>query len=42
MVRPNRKYIHPDFELKKLKLKRGDIWIKIRGDLTALVWKDRR
>ena len=26
---------------KKLKLKRGDVKVKTRGGLTALVWKDR-
>jgi hypothetical protein len=41
MVRPNRKDIHPDFGLKKLKLKRADVRIKTRGSLTVLVWKDR-
>ena len=41
MVWPNRKDIHLDFGLKKLKLKRGDVRVKTRGSLTALVWKDR-
>ena len=41
-VRPNRKDMPRDFGPKKLKLKRGDIRVKTRGDLTALVWKDRR
>ena len=27
---------------KKVKLKGGDIRVKTRGGLTALVWKDRR
>jgi hypothetical protein len=31
-----------DFGPKKLKLKRGDVRVKTRGGLTALVWKDRR
>jgi hypothetical protein len=26
----------------KLKLKRGDIRTKVRDDLTALLWKDKR
>ena len=30
------------FEPQKLKLKRGDIRVRTRGGLTALVWKDRR
>ena len=41
-VRPNRKDMPPDFGPKKLKLKMGDIRVKTRGGLTALVWKDRR
>jgi hypothetical protein len=32
----------PDFGPKKLKLKRADISIKMRGGLTALVWKGRQ
>jgi hypothetical protein len=32
----------PDFGPKKLKLKRGDVRVRTRGNLTALVWKDRR
>jgi len=31
-----------DFGPEKLKLKRGDVRVKTRGGLTALVWKDRR
>ena len=27
---------------KQLELKRGDVRVRTRGDLTALVWKDRR
>jgi hypothetical protein len=46
MVWPNRKDIHPDFGLKKLKLKlklkRGDVQVITRGGLTALIWKDMR
>jgi hypothetical protein len=41
-VRPDRKDMPPDFGPKKLKLKRGDVWVRTRGNLTALVWKDRR
>jgi len=41
-VRPNRKDMPRDFGPKKLKLKRGDVRMKTRGDLTPLVWKDRR
>jgi hypothetical protein len=32
----------PDFGPQKLKLKRGDVRVRMRGGLTALVWKDRR
>jgi len=31
-----------DFGPKQLKLKRGDLRVRTRGGLTALVWKDRR
>jgi len=41
-VWPNRKDMPRDFGPKQLKLKRGDIRVKTRGGLTALVWKDRR
>jgi len=41
-VRPNRKDMPHDFGPKQLKLKRGDVWVKTRGVLTALVWKDKR
>jgi len=41
-VRPNRKDMPHDFGPKKLKRKRGDVTVKARGGLTALVWKDRR
>jgi len=41
-VRPNRRDMPSDFEPKQLKLKRGDIRVRTRGGLTALVWKDRR
>ena len=41
-VRPNRKDMPSDFGPKKLKLTRGDIRVRTRGNLTALAWKDRR
>ena len=41
-VQPNRKDMPRDFGPKQLKLKSGDIRVKTRGGLTALVWKDRR
>ena len=31
-----------DFGPKQLKLKRGDVRVRTRGGLTALIWKDRR
>jgi hypothetical protein len=31
-----------DFGPKKLKLTKGDIRVRTRGNLTALAWKDRR
>jgi len=40
-VWPNRKDMPRDFGPKKLKLKRGNVRVKTRGGLTALVWKDR-
>jgi hypothetical protein len=41
-VRPNRKDMPPDFGRKTLRLKKGDIRVRSRADLTALVWKDKR
>ena len=41
-LRPNRKYTPRDFGPKQLKLKRGDVRVRTRGGLTALVWKDIR
>jgi hypothetical protein len=40
-VRPDRKDMPQNFGLKKLKLKRGDVRVRTRGNLTALVRKDR-
>jgi hypothetical protein len=40
-VWPDRKDMPPDFGWKKLKLKRGDVRVRTRGNLTALAWKDR-
>ena len=36
------KKTYRDFGPKQMKLKRGDIRVRTRGGLTALVWKDRR
>jgi len=41
-VWPNRRDMVHDFGPKQLKLKRGDVRVRTRGGLTALVWKDRR
>ena len=41
-VRPKRKDMPHDFGPKQLKLKRGDVRVRTRGGLTALVWKDRQ
>jgi hypothetical protein len=40
-VRPNRKGMPRDFGTK-LRLKRGDLKTRVRGDLTSIVWKDKR
>jgi len=40
-VWPNRRDMSSDFGPKHLKLKRGDVRVRTRGGLTALVWKDR-
>ena len=41
-VRPNRKDMPSDFRPKKLKLTKGDIRVRTRGNLTTLAWKDRQ
>jgi len=41
-VRRNSKDMPRDFGRKQLQLKRGDVRVRTRGGLTALVWKDRR
>ena len=41
-VRPNRKGIPQDLKPKTTKLKRGDIHIRTRADLTAILWRDKR
>jgi len=40
-MQPKRRDMPSYFGPKQLKLKRGDIRVRTRGDLTALVWKDR-
>jgi hypothetical protein len=41
-VRPNRKGMPQDLGPKKMRLKQGDIHIRTRRDLTAVVWRDKR
>src|SRR5215510_5163482 len=31
-----------DLKCKTLRLKRGDTWVRTIGDLTAVVWRDKR
>jgi hypothetical protein len=38
----HRKGIPKDLKPKTLRLKRGDIRVRTRGDMMAVVWKDRR
>ena len=40
-VRLLRKGMPKDLKPKTLRLKRGDIWVRTRGDLIAVVWKDK-
>ena len=41
-VRLNRRGMPKDLKHKTLILKRGDIRVRTRGDLTAVVWRDKR
>jgi hypothetical protein len=41
-VRPNRTGMTEYFKSKTLKMKRGDVRVRTSGDMTALVWKDKR
>ena len=41
-VRPNRGGMPQDLRPKMTKLKRGDIRIRTRADLTAILWRDKR
>ena len=41
-VRPNRRGMPQDLRLKTTKLKRGDIRVRTRDDLTAILWRDKR
>jgi len=41
-VRPNRRGMPQDLRPKTTKLKRGDIRVRTRADLTAILWRDKR
>ena len=41
-MRLNKQGMPKDPKHKKLRLKRGDIRVRTRGDLTAVVWRDKR
>ncbi|PNF23240.1 hypothetical protein B7P43_G18268 [Cryptotermes secundus] len=41
-VRPNRKGLPDDFRRRQFRLKKGDIRVRVRRNLTALVSKDKR
>ena len=41
-VRPNRKGMPQDLRPKTTKPKRGDIRVRTRADLTAILWQDKR
>jgi hypothetical protein len=41
-VRPKKKGMPEYLQPKKLKLKRDDIHVRTRSDLTAIVWRDKR
>ena len=41
-VRPNHKGMPDDFRSKTLKQKQSDIGIRISGDMTTVVWKEKR
>jgi hypothetical protein len=39
---PNRKGTPQDLKPKTVKLKRGDIRVRTRADVTAILWRDKR
>jgi len=41
-VRPNRRGMPQDPGLKTTKLRRGDIYVRIRADLMVILWWDKR
>ena len=42
IVRPNRKGMPQDFGPKRMKLQWGDLQLRTRGALTAILWSDKR
>jgi len=40
-VRPNRKGMPQDLGPKRMTLKRGDLQVRTRGDLTTILWRDK-
>jgi len=36
-ARPNRKYMPQDLDSKRMTLKQGDVQVRTRGDLTAII-----
>jgi hypothetical protein len=40
-VRLNRKGLPDDFRRRQFRLKKGDIRVRVRGDMTTLIWKDK-
>ena len=41
-VRPYRKGMPQDFGPMRMRLQRGDLQVRTRGDLTAILWRDKR
>ena len=41
-VRPNRKGMPQDLGPKRMTLQQGDPQVRTRGDLTAILWRDKR
>jgi hypothetical protein len=40
-VRPNRKGLPQDLNPKRMTLKRADLQVRTRGDLTTILWRDK-
>ena len=41
-VRPNRKGMPQDLGPKRMTLRQGDIQVRTRAELTAILWRDKR